>query len=205
MMRWLVIVAASALSACGAPPATGTDGGDRPIAEDAGVPLSDAGSDGSDAGAEVPDTGGLADSGSGSVDVGGAPGDAGTVTVDASVDAGAGAGLQPTICSIWESQIFSGCANGYCHGGGAGGFRMDHSSAQALHDSIVNVESQARMYYVVPENDRMSYLINKLDGTQGQLVSGAGERMPPGGGYLSFEQLEVLRRWINDGASADCP
>ena len=61
------------------------------------------------------------------------------------------------------------------------------------------------MYYVVPENDRMSYLINKLDGTQDQLVSGAGERMPPGGGYLSFEQLEVLRRWINDGASADCP
>jgi hypothetical protein len=172
---------------------------------DAGTPLADAAIQPADTGSAP------ADSGLPLVDAGGVPADAGEQpfdaggTPDAAVDAGAQPGLQPNICSIWESQIFSGCANGYCHGGSAGGFQLDHSSAQALYDSIVDVETAARMYYVVPENDRMSYLINKLDGTQDQLVSGAGERMPTGGPYLSFEQLEVLRQWINSGASSDCP
>ena len=192
--------------ACGTPPTSDVDAGNIRSIADAGTSVADATSPPVDAGSVPTDSGlPLVDAGSSPQDTGQQPVDGGS-TPDASADAGAQLGLQPNICSIWESQIFSGCANGYCHGGGsAGGFRLDHSSAQALHDSIVNVETAARMYYVVPENDRMSYLINKLDGTQDQLVSGAGDRMPPGGPYLSFQQLEVLRQWINAGASSDCP
>ena len=191
------------MSACGGPPSTDEDAGNRQSVVDAGTaPAVDASSVVVDSGTGTADSGSVADSG-------GLPADAGSVAQDAGstpFDTGAPVGLQPNICSIWESQIFSGCANGYCHGGGqAGGFRLDHSSPQALHDSIVNVETAARMYYVVPENDRMSYLINKLDGTQDQLVQGAGERMPPGGQYFSFDQIEVLRQWIAAGASNECP
>ena len=191
-----------ALSACGGPPSSDEDGGSRQSVVDAGtVPVIDASSVAADSGT------GAADSGS-TIDAGSPPTDAGSVVQDAGsseFDAGGQLGLQPNLCSIWESQIFSGCANGYCHGGQAGGFHLDHSSPQTLHESIVNVETASRMYYVVPENDRMSYLINKLDGTQDQLVQGAGDRMPPGGPYFSFDQIEVLRQWIAAGASAECP
>jgi hypothetical protein len=205
-MRYLLVFLLSSLgvvTACGGPPSSDEDAGNRQSTIDAGTaPAADASSPAVDSGAGTVDSGSVADAGSLPVDAGSVAQDAGSPPVDA----GSQVGLQPNICSIWESQIFSGCANGYCHGGGqAGGFRLDHSSAQALHESIVNVESAARMYYVVPENDRMSYLINKLDGTQDQLVQGAGDRMPPGGPYLSFDQIEVLRQWIAAGASNECP
>jgi hypothetical protein len=61
------------------------------------------------------------------------------------------------------------------------------------------------MYYVLEENVRMSYLINKLEGTQGDVAQGEGERMPPGGTYFDANQMQVLRRWIETGASNGCP
>ncbi len=189
-MRYSLIFMLSSLGAvfaCGGPPSSDEDAGTGPSA-DASSAAVDSGS--------TADSGRLFD-------------DAGSVTQDAGsspVDVGSQLGLQPNICSIWESQIFSGCANGYCHGGGqAGGFRLDHRSAQALHESIVNVDTAAGLYYVVPENDRMSYLINKLEGTQDQSLQGTGDRMPPGGPYFSFDQIEVLRQWIAAGASNECP
>lgn len=44
-----------------------------------------------------------------------------------------------------------------------------------------------------------SYLINKLEGTQTQ-VGGSGERMPFGAGALSADQIQTIRRWIDEGA-----
>ena len=189
------------LSGCGGPPSGDQETGNSNSFADAGTLVSLDASSALDSGSAAVDSGNTADSGDTSGDAGSVVRDTGPMGFDAGVQVG----LQPNICSIWESQIFSGCANGYCHGGQAGGFRLDHSSAQTLHQSIVNVETATRMYYVVPENDRMSYLINKLDGTQDQLVQGAGERMPPGGPYFSFDQIEVLRQWISAGASDTCP
>ena len=211
-MRVLGCTCLLSLIACGPPPSDG-GGADAAAAIDAGTSPSpdsgatqDSGIEPADTGAVVADAGGAPDAGTvedtGVVDTGAAPADAG---IQPRPDAGQPPALEPNICSIYRSQIFAGCANGYCHGGGAGGFDLDHSSAQALHDSIVEVETSARMYYVLPENVRMSYLINKLQGTQGQLVQGDGDRMPPNGAYFDRNQMDVLRRWIEAGASDRCP
>ena len=193
-----------ALLACGEPPGDNggrdafapADAGHGPAPDAGNVAPPDAGT-ASDSGVTAPDTGpedtGTTPEDTGPADTGVAPADAGNTGRD-------------TGPSIYNSRMFAGCANGYCHGGAqAGGFRLNHSSAQALHASLVNVETSARMYYVLPENVRMSYLINKLEGTQGQLVSGAGDRMPPNGPHFDANQMQVLRRWIETGASDGCP
>ena len=201
-LNFVLLFAALLCLGCGTPTSASDDGGGSRSSVDAGTGSTpDSGSEPADAGASATDSGTP-------MDTGAVVADSGPTTPDAGVqvpDAGTEPVLEATICSIYESQILAGCSNGYCHASGAGGFRLNHDSAQDLYDSIVNVETSARLYYVVPENDRMSYLINKLDGTQDQLVQGAGERMPPAGPYLSFEQIEVLRQWINEGASPDCP
>lgn len=203
-MRITEALSLFALIACGAPPSD-SDVRDAASVTDAGrAPGADSGVSG-DAGNSPVDTGSVvADAGSAPdtrvVDTGVADTDAGPS--DSGIQPPA---LEPNICSIYRSRIFAGCANGYCHGSAAGGFDLDHSSAQALHDSIVEVETSARMYYVLPENVRASYLINKLEGTQGEVVQGEGERMPPEGSYFTANQLQVLRRWIETGASDRCP
>ena len=210
-MKVLCCAGLLALIACGPPPSDGS-GADAAAVTDAGTPPSpdsgatqDSGAEPADSGAVVGDAGSAPDTGvvdTGVVDTGAGPTDSG---IQPRPDTGQSPVLEPNICSIYRSQMFAGCANGYCHGGGAGGFDLDHSSAQALHDSIVEVETSARMYYVLPENVRMSYLINKLQGTQGQLVQGDGQRMPPNGAYFDRNQMDVLRRWIEAGASDRCP
>jgi hypothetical protein len=211
-MKVLSFAGLFALIACGPPPSDGS-GADAAAAIDAGTsPSPDSGAT-QDSGAELEDTGVVvADAGAamdaGVVDTGVV--DAGSGPTDSGIQPRPDTGpqppaLEPNICSIYRSRMFAGCANGYCHGGGAGGFDLDHSSAQALHDSIVDVETAARMYYVLPENVRTSYLINKLQGTQDEVVQGEGERMPQGGPYFDRSQMDVLRRWIESGASDRCP
>jgi len=193
---------------CAAPAPRLVDG-DASLPIDAGVEdgggAQDASSDLADAGAPVPDTDATAPG-----DTGVSPRldtDSGTLDTDASPgrDGDSGPSLSPNICSIYESGIFANCANGYCHGSGVGGFQLMHDSAQGLYESLVDVETSARLYYVVPENVSMSYLFNKLEGTQAEVVLGAGDRMPPGGPYVDDDQLRVLRQWIETGASSVCP
>src|SRR5262249_51904784 len=49
---------------------------------------------------------------------------------------------------------------------------------------------------VAPGNPDGSYLILKLQGSAGIV----GERMPFGGPYLSQAEIDVIRKWILDGA-----
>jgi mono/diheme cytochrome c family protein len=83
---------------------------------------------------------------------------------------------------------------------------LDHSSPQALRESLINGEGNSRLFTVVPNNPAMSYLLNKLRGTQDQVVNGGGgDQMPPGGGYLEAVQIDQIEAWIVAGATADCP
>jgi hypothetical protein len=52
---------------------------------------------------------------------------------------------------------------------------------------------------VVPGDPDASYLVRKLEGTQGQ-VGGIGGQMPFGGPPLSADEIGKVRRWIADGA-----
>jgi hypothetical protein len=110
--------------------------------------------------------------------------------------AGAPAAIEPTLASI-QSKVFSvNCAIPGCHGGGAVqfGLRLESGASAA---SLINVVSprDANLVRVVPGNPDRSFLIQKLEGTQT-----LGDRMPQFGPYLPQASIDVIRRWISDGA-----
>lgn len=74
-------------------------------------------------------------------------------------------------------------------------------SAGRTLESIVNVPSAqvpalARVRPTLPDS---SYLVHKIQGTQGS-VGGSGGRMPLGGGSLTPVEIELIRAWITGGA-----
>ena len=100
-----------------------------------------------------------------------------------------------TFASI-SSQIFSQRCTG-CHSGSAPAAGMNLSSATA-HAALVNVPSVQRggAVRVIPGNADGSYIIQKLRGEAGIV----GQRMPAGGPFLSDDQINLIRQWINEGA-----
>lgn len=196
-MRLMTLIALCFLVACPGPE-TFSNCPEGEDCRDAGVvaPPADAGeAPAADAGEENP------------VDAGQAAPDAGQITP--TVDAGGGGVGGDDICAIHAEGYFMTCDNGYCHGRAQdppGGLQVDNSSPAALYNSLVtNGEGSSRLFLVVESNPAMSYLLNKLKGTQDDVAAGGGERMPRGGEYLSDDQIAHIERWIAAGASADCP
>jgi len=69
-------------------------------------------------------------------------------------------------------------------------------AAGLAYDALVSVPSRAEPgILVVPFNAGGSYLMRRIDGTQG-----IGSRMPLGGAPLDSIDAENLRRWIAQGA-----
>ena len=86
-----------------------------------------------------------------------------------------------------------------CHQGAApqGGMTLETGKAFA---SLVNVKSaESALMRVKPGAPSESYLIFKLEGTQTQ-VGGSGAQMPFNGIPLPAAQIELIRRWISQGA-----
>ncbi len=200
-MRQFLVLALFVFAACGGeepddPPCTGANCQEA----DGGQNQADAGHGDHDAGSAP------ADGGSAPAD-GGAPVDAGAAPVDAGAPGPAG----DDICAIHASGTLSTCSNGYCHGRPAeqnppGGLHIDHSSPAALQNSLVNGVGNSRLFTVVEGNPAMSYLLNKLRGTQDEVRNGGGgDQMPQGGPYLDADQIAQIERWIAAGATADCP
>jgi len=99
---------------------------------------------------------------------------------------------------IQEIFTRNGCTASGCHGGGEGGLTLG-SSASANHANLVGVTSATSGQVRVVANDAAaSYLVKKLEGTQG---SGNGSRMPLGGSTLDNIDLTNIKNWINTGAA----
>ena len=118
-----------------------------------------------------------------------------TGSVDAVVVASAGyaADVQP---------IFDGnCAFSGCHAGASPKQGLN-LSAGVSYDLIVGVPSNqlATMARIEPGSADLSYLVNKIQGTQ-QAVGGSGDQMPLGGGALAPSDIEIIRAWAQAGAS----
>ena len=77
---------------------------------------------------------------------------------------------------------------------------MNLSAGQA-YANTVNVPSNElpSMDRIEPGDPNQSYLVNKIQGTQGD-VGGSGQRMPLGGDPLSEADINTIRAWITAGA-----
>lgn len=72
--------------------------------------------------------------------------------------------------------------------------------AGTSYQALVGVPStQSKLLRVKPGDSSQSYLVNKLEGTQGE-VGGSGTLMPQGTGALPQAQLDMIVRWIESGA-----
>lgn len=110
----------------------------------------------------------------------------------------------PTSLSRDVQPIFTQtCALSGCHAGSlpAANLILETGRLFDAQTGIVNVASDQRfgLMRVLPGDAESSYLVNKLEGTQGS-VGGGGERMPVGLPPLSESAIDVVRRWIDEGA-----
>ena len=113
--------------------------------------------------------------------------------------AGPISGSQAVTLAAVQSSVFSPtCAVSGCHLGPSSPFGLDLSQGVAM-GHLRNVASVE-----VPEFDRIepgrafeSYLYMKVTGDERI----QGDPMPAGGGSLSPGQLDLLRRWIEEGAN----
>ena len=91
------------------------------------------------------------------------------------------------------------CAFSGCHAGSNPAQGMNLSDGQA-YANIVNVQSnESGLLRVDPGNPDQSYLVHKIQGTQGT-VGGSGGQMPLGGTPLTQAQINLIREWITNGA-----
>ena len=105
-----------------------------------------------------------------------------------------------------QRKVFAGCTAPSCHGaGGAGGLVLSPGEAYA---NLVGVPASnpaaqaAGLLRVAPGDPTNSFLLRKLTGALG---GAEGAPMPFGGAPLSASSIDLVRRWIAAGATADAP
>jgi polyvinyl alcohol dehydrogenase (cytochrome) len=115
--------------------------------------------------------------------------------------------LAPSWAAIQAAVIGPTC--GGCHGGAGGLAGLD--DCQTGYASLVGVPATRlpTMDRVQPGDPTTSWLVHKLDGTQGtfdaQCLGGScGGPMPPSG-PLPAGVRDAVRTWITNGAANDCP
>jgi hypothetical protein len=117
-----------------------------------------------------------------------------------------------TLAASWAAihATVIGPTCGGCHGGS--GELSGLAGCDSGYASVVNVASTAvpTMDRVEPGDPANSWLMHKLDGTQGgftaQCLGGfCGSQMPLGGPFLDAGTRDLIRTWISSGATNDCP
>lgn len=119
------------------------------------------------------------------------------------------AGVLAPLWSEIQAQVLGPQCAG-CHGGSAGLAGL--GGCNSGYASLVDVASSEHttMDRVEPGDPDASWLMHKLDGTQGIFTAQCfgnfcGNRMPLGGPFLSQADLDAVRAWIANGAANDCP
>jgi len=116
--------------------------------------------------------------------------------------------LTPSWADIHTQIVGPACSG--CHGG-AGGL-AGLGDCNTGHANMIGVASSEHMTMnrIEPGDPSSSWLMHKLDGTQGAFTaqcfgSFCGNQMPLGGPFLSQDELDAIRAWITNGAVNDCP
>jgi outer membrane protein assembly factor BamB len=115
----------------------------------------------------------------------------------------------PPSWAAFQAQVIGPTCGG-CHGGAGGLTGLD--SCNSGWTSLVGVASTElpTMHRVEPGDPTMSWLMQKLDGTQAAFnascIGGScGSQMPANQSPLSAAVRDVIRTWIANGAANDCP
>lgn len=93
------------------------------------------------------------------------------------------------------------CAKSGCHGSTnpPQGLNMDVGSAYFNLVGVTAIEAPT-LKRIQPGNTALSYLVHKLEGTQGT-VGGSGQQMPPIGNEApSLDNVALIKQWITEGA-----
>ena len=95
-----------------------------------------------------------------------------------------------------QALLNSDCAG--CHSGSNPSKSLDLASGNAWGATyeVSSLQNSTRLL-VDPYNANDSWMVIKVEGTQGQ---GMGGKMPKGSGSWSSSDIQTLRDWINDGA-----
>ncbi len=105
--------------------------------------------------------------------------------------------LTATFSSIQRELFNPSCVDH--HGERSTDAELDLTEGESFANLVSVMSVQVGLDLVEPNNAENSYLIHKLDGR----ASIVGDRMPPGGPFLTPEQIEVIKAWINTGALDD--
>jgi hypothetical protein len=112
---------------------------------------------------------------------------------------GNGNGSGPEFAAEVQPIFTANCAFSGCHAGSNPAQGMNLSEGQA-YANIVNVQSnESGLLRVKAGEPDESYLVHKIQGTQGS-VGGSGGQMPLGGTPLTQAQINLIREWITNGA-----
>jgi len=116
-----------------------------------------------------------------------------------------------TLPASWfaiHAQVIAPRCSG-CHGGSGGLSGLGDCETAYL--NLVNVASTElpTMDRIEPGDPVNSWIMHKLDGTQGTFSAQCtgmfcGSRMPLGGPYLDADTRDAIRTWILNGAVNDC-
>jgi len=109
-------------------------------------------------------------------------------------------GESVTLSTDVQPIFTANCAFANCHAGNDAVLGQNLSVGRA-YASIVSVPSSQvpGLFRVRPSFPDSSYLVHKIQGTQGS-VGGGGGRMPLGGTPLTTEEIATIRAWITAGA-----
>jgi FG-GAP-like repeat len=115
----------------------------------------------------------------------------------------------PPLWSAIHAQVIGPTCGG-CHGGSGGLSGLEDCNAG--HASLVDTASSELpvMDRVTPGDPTMSWIMHKLDGTQGGFTAQCtmmfcGQSMPLGSPLLALDVRNAIRTWITNGAINDCP
>ncbi len=102
-----------------------------------------------------------------------------------------------SLALVWEEVIAVHCLE--CHGPGEGGLTMGSTPASFRTAVVDRPSGCGGRVYVVPGDPDQSYLMDKVEGRPGI----CGRQMPYLRPPLTTSEMELLRKWIADGAPAN--
>lgn len=120
------------------------------------------------------------------------------VVVVASVGFGQGATSRVSFANDVVPMFVASCTS--CHGGESPSASLNLETN--AYDNLVGVYStrvEPQMMFVKAGDPANSYLVHKLQGTH-EAVGGRGQRMPRSAEPWTDEQMELIIRWISEGA-----